>query len=449
MIAAARPPHGYHRRVDPLRIGVVGAGTAGAAAAILLARAGHAVSVFERVADPGPVGAGITLQPTGQAVLARLGLLEPIAARATRIDGLLCCRSDGRPVVDLRYADVDPALHGYGLHRGVLFEALLAAARAEPRIALRCGVSIASTELAGGGRWLVAGDAARHGPFDLVVAADGSVSALHASAGVPVRARPYPWGALWFVAVDRGTTLTADRQVVQVVDGPRRMFGLLPTGRAPRGDDLVVSVFWSIRADRVAALRARGLAAWRAEALALNPRAAPILDQIGDVAQLAFTPYRDVRMRRWHGERIVFLGDAAHATSPQLGQGANLALWDAMCLADAFADGRGDVAAALAAYTAQRRRHLDYYQFATRALTPLFQSDSRLIGLVRDIAFPVSRWLAPLRRRMVRTMAGLDRGLVRRPIALDELRRLALPPGAAPGDPAGATIDRATRGRQS
>lgn len=417
--------------MEPLRIGVVGAGTAGAAAAVLLARAGHAVTMFERVAVPGPVGAGITLQPTGQAVLARLGLLDAIAARATRVDGLLCRRPDGRPVVDLRYADVSPELHGYGLHRGVLFEALVAAARAEPRVALRCGIAIASTALDGAGRWLVTGDGARHGPFDLVVAADGSVSALHASAGVPVRARPYPWGALWFVAVDRGTTLTADRQVVQVVDGPRRMFGLLPTGRAPRGDDLVVSVFWSIRADRVAALRARGLAAWRAEALALHPGAGPIVEQITDLGQLAFTQYRDVRMRRWHGERIVFVGDAAHATSPQLGQGANLALWDAMCLADALADARGGVAAALAAYTAARRRHLEYYQLATRALTPFFQGDSRLLGWVRDAVFPTSRWLAPLRRRMVRTMAGLDRGIVRRPIAVDALRRLALPPPGA------------------
>ena len=417
---------GYYRRVEPLRIGVVGAGTAGAAAAILFARAGHAVTLFERVATPGPVGAGITLQPTGQTVLARLGLLEEIAARATRLDGLLCRRPDGRAVVDLRYADIDPALHGYGLHRGVLFEALFAAARAEPRIALHGGVAIASTTLVEGMRWLVAADATRHGPFDLAVAADGSVSELHASAGVPVRARPYPWGALWFVAVDRGNTLTADRRVVQVVDGPRRMFGLLPTGRAPRGDDVVVSVFWSIRADRVAALRARGLAAWRAEALALDPRTEPILDQIGDLSQLAFTQYRDVRMRRWHGERIVFIGDAAHATSPQLGQGANLALWDAMCLADAFAADHGDVAAALAAYTAARRRHLDYYQFATRALTPFFQSDSRVLGFVRDLVFPASQWLAPLRRRMVRTMAGLDRGIVRRPIPLDALR-LVLP----------------------
>ena len=424
--------------MPPLAIAVVGAGTAGAAAAILLARAGHAIALFERVALPGPVGAGITLQPTGQAVLARLGMLEAITARATRIDGLLCRRPDGRAVIDLRYADVDPALHAYGLHRGVLFEALLAAARAEPRIALRCGVAIAATEVAGDGRWLVDADAARHGPFDLVIAADGSLSELHASAGVPVRSRPYPWGALWFVAVDPGQALSADRQVVQVVDGPRRMFGLLPTGRAPRGtragDELVVSVFWSIRADRVAALRARGLAAWRAEALGLNPASAPILDQIADLGELTFTQYRDVRMRRWHGERIAFIGDAAHATSPQLGQGANLALWDAMCLADALADADADprgLAAALAGYTAARRRHLNYYQLATRALTPWFQSDSRALGVIRDAVFPVVQWFAPLRRRMVRTMAGLDRGILRRPIALDELRRLALAGRAA------------------
>jgi 2-polyprenyl-6-methoxyphenol hydroxylase-like FAD-dependent oxidoreductase len=411
------------------RIAVVGAGTAGASASILLARAGHTVALFERVAVPGPVGAGITLQPTGQAVLARLGLLHQITERATRVDGLLCRRPDGRPVVDLRYADLDPELYGLGLHRGVLFESLLAAARAEPRIGLHCGVAIASTEVADGARWLTDDAGIRHGPFDVVVAAAGSVSELHASAGVRVRARPYRWGALWFVATDRGTTLTADRRVVQVVDGARRMFGLLPTGRAPRGDDLVVSVFWSIRADRVAAFRARGLAAWRDEALVLDPRTEPILEQIRSIDQLAFTQYRDVRMRRWHGERIVFIGDAAHATSPQLGQGANLALWDAMCLADAIADG-GDVSAALAAYTEMRRRHLNYYQLATRALTPLFQSDSRALGWLRDLAFPMSRWFPPLRRRMVRTMAGLDRGIVRSAISLDDLRRLALSPSA-------------------
>jgi 2-polyprenyl-6-methoxyphenol hydroxylase-like FAD-dependent oxidoreductase len=404
----------------PLRIAVVGAGTAGPAAAIFLGRAGHAVTVFERAPDPGPVGAGITLQPTGQVVLARLGLLQAIAARATRVDGLLCRRPDGRPVVDLRYSDIAPWLCGFGLHRGVLFETLIDALRVLPTVTLRFGIPVVSSPTEGHARWLVDARGDRHGPFDLVIAADGAASALHRAADHRVRSRPYPWGALWFVAEDRGTTLTADRRVVQVVDGAERMFGLLPTGLAPRGTTAVVSVFWSIRSDRVAAFRTRGRAAWRDEALALNPAAEPILDQIHDTGQLLFTQYRDVSMRRWHADRLVFLGDAAHATSPQLGQGTNLALWDAMCLADCLAV-RAPIAAALSAYSATRRRHLAYYQLATRALTPFFQSESSVLGWLRDVVFPASRWLGPLRRRMVRTMAGIDRGIIRRPIALGAL----------------------------
>ena len=59
-----------------MKIGVVGAGTAGLAASLFLARQGHAVDILERVAEPSAVGAGILLQITGQTVLARLGLLQ-------------------------------------------------------------------------------------------------------------------------------------------------------------------------------------------------------------------------------------------------------------------------------------------------------------------------------------------------------------------------------------
>ena len=71
------------------RVCVIGCGTAGAAAAVLLARAGCEVTVLERVAAPAAVGAGIVVQPSGQAVLARLGLLDTIAARGARLDRLL------------------------------------------------------------------------------------------------------------------------------------------------------------------------------------------------------------------------------------------------------------------------------------------------------------------------------------------------------------------------
>ena len=406
-----------------MRIGIVGAGTAGAAAGILAARAGHEVTVFERVDRPGPVGAGITLQPTGQAALARLGLLGELAPRGARIDRLHVDRADGRALIDLPYADVAPGMYGLGMHRGTLFAALhgaLAASGAE----VRCGVAICASELAPDGRWLVDDAGARHGPFDLAIAADGAGGALHACHG-RVRARAYPWGAAWLVAPDPG--IGDGATIHQVVDGAHTMLGLLPTGARPGGEGHVVSLFWSLRADRVDAWRAAGLAAWRERVLRLEPRAEPILATVDDLAAVVFARYRDVAMAPWHAERLVFLGDAAHATSPQLGQGANLALVDAVALADALV-AHGDVAPALAAYSRGRRRQLAYYQWMTRLLTPLFQGDSRLGAALRDLVFPASRWLPYLRRRMVRTMIGIDRGLVRAPLPLAELR--AQLPGA-------------------
>jgi 2-polyprenyl-6-methoxyphenol hydroxylase-like FAD-dependent oxidoreductase len=403
----------------PLTIGIVGGGTAGAAAAILLARAGHHTTVFECVAEPKPVGAGITLQPTGQRALARLGLLDAIRAAGAQIDRLTCVRRGGRVLVDLPYADIDPRLHGIGIHRGALFETLFAEARTLATV--RCGATIASSVHTGDARWLVDSHGHRHGPFDLVVAADGAVCELHADAP-KLRVRPYAWGALWFVADDPGGELAKPRTILQTVDGARHLLGLLPTGLAPGKRTPVVSLFWSIRGDRVDDWRRRGLVRWRDDVLRLDPRAESVLDQIDDVDRMLFSRYHDVAMRPWHADRIVFLGDAAHATSPQLGQGANLALVDAVALADAI-DEHPDVARALDAYSTARRRHLAYYQFATRMLTPLFQSDARLVGWIRDRVFPISRWFGPLRRRMVRTMIGIDRGVFRRPIPLESIVR--------------------------
>jgi len=402
-------------------VAVVGAGTAGSAVALFLARAGHRVTVYERVATPGPVGAGISLQPTGQAVLAQLGLLGPILERAARIDRLHVLRHQSKTLVDLHYHHVDPRWFGLGLHRGTLFETLYTAVTREPGVTVRTGAEITGVTHDRDGLTVRGPDGPR-GRHELLVVADGAVSELHASAGVPVKTGSFPFGALWFVADDPGPTYRD--LLYQVVRGARRMYGLLPTGRGPGSERTVVSLYWSLAVDDHPRWLADGLDAWKREVLTFDPRIGALLDQITAPEQVLLARYRDVRMKRWHGDRIVFIGDAAHATSPQLGNGANLALVDAFVLAGCLADAP-DVATALPAYSRARRHHLGHYQRMSRLLTPLFQSRSGVLGWLRDRLMPLADRIGPAHRLMVKTMAGHERGLVAR-------RPLALPPPPPP-----------------
>src|SRR6476469_3469495 len=97
-----------------LDVGIIGAGTAGSAAAIFLARQGHRVTVYERVPEPAAVGAGITIQPTGLHVLGRLGLRDAIVERGAHITRLYCETRARKPLVDLAYATIAPDLFGVG-----------------------------------------------------------------------------------------------------------------------------------------------------------------------------------------------------------------------------------------------------------------------------------------------------------------------------------------------
>ncbi len=172
----------------------------------------------------------------------------------------------------------------------------------------------------------------------------------------------------------------------------------------------LAAMFWSLRRADVDAWRLAGLDAWKAKALRIWPALAPYLDQIASPDALTLATYADMTMRRRVGPRLAFIGDAGRTTSPQLGQGCNLALIDANDPGAALREAES-LPAALETFAQVRRRHSTFYSIASRWLTPFFQSDSRSAGLVRDLAFPLMGHVPYLRREMVRTLAGMKTGL--------------------------------------
>ena len=131
------------------------------------------------------------------------------------------------------------------------------------------------------------------------------------------------------------------------------MLGFLASGR-PAGTPQV-SLFWS-RADRPHRDGAGARTSTPGRPTSAASRRAPTTCSTRSRAgQLLPAAYEDVVMRRRHAGRLVFVGDAGHAMSPQLGQGVNLALLDAHVLARCL-ETHADVDAALAAYSAAAPR---------------------------------------------------------------------------------------------
>lgn len=391
-----------------LRIAVAGAGPAGLMAAIVLAGDGHHVRVFERFDSPRPVGAGLMLQPTGLACLARVGLDQAACAAGARIDSIDGRTASGRRIFDVAYGALHPSLFGLGIHRAALFKVLHDEVQ-------RLGVPVtAATEIVGS---VVAADARilrdragrEHGPFDLVIDATGTHSPIRAAEGDVATNAPYPYGALWTV-VAVPDSWPSKAALAQVYDGAHTMTGILPIGHSPDDSRSLAALFWSIRRADVEAWRQAGLDAWKAKALRIWPALAPYLDQITSPEMLTLATYADVTLRRRIGARLAFIGDAGRTTSPQLGQGCNLALIDATMLGAALRSGEA-LPAALESFARARRRHSGFYSIASRWLTPFFQSDSRAAGLVRDLTFPSMGHVPYLRREMVRTLAGMKTGL--------------------------------------
>jgi len=306
-----------------MKIGVIGCGVGGQAAALFLRRSGHQVEIFERFPEAKPVGAGLLLQPPGQAALDELDAAIPL-----RLDSAV--------------------------------------------------VDVANTEHP----TLIAQSGERHGPFDLAIIAEGAHSLLRKKLHPRARDPVYRWGAIWVTCPDGEGRFA--RTLWQMFKGAGKMLGVLPIGEVPGGDGVPhVAMFWSLELDQFEAWQKSGLETWKSEVKTLWPDVAPLLDHVTDAGQLTLASYCDVVMRPWRNGRCLFIGDAAHGTSPQLGQGANLALVDAWTLSTALAQ-HSDIETALQSYERMRRGHVGYYQLASRWLTPFFQSHNRALPALRD-----------------------------------------------------------------
>ncbi len=395
-----------------LEIAVAGCGPAGLATALLLSRDGHRVTLFERFTTPRPIGSGLMIQPTGLAVLHMLGLAEIVLAKGARIDRLIGKTDRGRKVLDVRYADLGRGGHfGIGIHRAALFDALTHAVT-EASIMIETSREVVRSKLLSGGRRnLEFADGASAGPFDLVVDALGTGTPL-----APPTGHALAYGALW-ASLDwprdaRFDVAALEQRYVRA----SKMAGVMPIGQPDGFDAPQAAFFWSLRADQFDAWRRGGLDAWKTEVLALWPVASSLLDQVLTAERLTFARYNHRTLACPSEPAMIHIGDAWHSTSPQLGQGANMALLDVYALAMALRSAP-DVAGALSNVVAARRTHVAVYQGMSRLFTPIYQSDGVMLPWMRDwLVGPVARlWPAPA------VLALIVSGLVGAP-----LRRLGL-----------------------
>lgn len=395
--------------MDSRSIAIAGCGVGGLAAALLLARAGERVVLFERFEAPRPLGSGLMIQPTGLAVLAQLGLADRVRREGARVDRLFG-QAAGRVVLDVSYASMAAqGRFGIGIHRACLFAALHDAVSAQG-IEIRTGHTVIGSQITGDKRTLLFEDGFSSEGFDLIVDALGTRSPLAPPTGYELA-----YGALW-ASLDWPDNCDLDKHTLfQRYHRSSKMAGVLPLGTAG-GPSPRAAFFWSLKGSDLPAWQEAGLDVWKQDVFRLWPECAPFLAQIQDIGQLTFARYAHRTLAQPVEERMVHIGDAWHSASPQLGQGANMALLDAWALAAGLAR-HGMIKPALAEAVALRRRHILLYQWLTWLFTPVYQSDSRILPFVRD------RLVGPLSKLWPATtiQAAMVSGLVGNPLHALEL----------------------------
>jgi 2-polyprenyl-6-methoxyphenol hydroxylase-like FAD-dependent oxidoreductase len=387
--------------MDRYSIAIAGCGPAGLAAAILLERQGHEVTLYDQFDEPGPVGSGLMIQPSGMAVLDQLGLADETLRRGARVDGLLGLEEHGKTVLDAPYSKLGvPGAFGIGIHRASLFGMLYEAAQAKG-IRIETGHGVTGSEISASGRNLTFATRDATEPFDLVVDASGRQSVF--DKGAPGHLE---FGALWASLPAHANDPFAGNLLEQRYRRATEMVGVLPIGTRKGEASPEVAFFWSLKRSELAAWQDAPLDQWKEDVLALWPETQVLLDRIENREQLTFASYTHRTQNPPLQERMIAIGDAWHSASPQLGQGANMALLDAWGLSLGLSYGRS-LREQLRLAVSWRHDHVWLYQWVTKLFTPMYQSDTNWHPMLRDrLLAPLSQ-IWPISKVQAQLMSGL------------------------------------------
>jgi 2-polyprenyl-6-methoxyphenol hydroxylase-like FAD-dependent oxidoreductase len=311
---------------------VVGGGPAGVVLGLLLARGGVAVTVLEKHADFLRDFRGDTVHPSTLGLLDDLGLFDRFdALPQSRINRVALPVPDGPDAVLADFNQL-PVRHPYiaMVPQWDLLDLLVEAAAAEPTFTLLTEHEVTGV-VRGGGRVTGVDYTAPSGPgrllADLTVACDGRWSVVRRAVGLPIKEFPVGFDVWWF------RISTQQRLGESLLPRLKDGHGAIPI---PREGYVQVAVLGRKGTD--ADVRAAGIDAFRAQAADLLPDLAA---DVGTIASMDDVKHLDVRLnrlRRWHADGVLCIGDAAHAMSPVGGVGINLAVQDAVATARLLAE---------------------------------------------------------------------------------------------------------------